>query len=161
MGFGTARVVRLVVLLALGGALTTGTALGGPNGPKKQPKGTDGDYVVTVSGYYTGRGTANVKNNKVELTAVVTDESGNSVLLEAKNLKLDGPHFSGVGRVDKAKVLQIRGRLDGYNPDQTFLAARIICDYTDDAGKRGRIAGVLTPAAAPSPSKPGGDDDDD
>jgi hypothetical protein len=108
----------------------------------KQPKKTDGSYQVTFGGYYTGTGTANVKNKKVMIKGTV-EHDGQSFSFVAPNLQLDGDHFAGTANVAGGTKLTLHGRLDGYDADADFRGARLLCTYVDDAGHRGRIAGVL------------------
>jgi hypothetical protein len=129
-----ALISTLLALAAVGPVLL--------NAAGKQPKKTDGGYRVTVGGFYTGTGTADVRNKKVTIRAEVRSAGGGTGTLNCPNLKLDGDHFSGTGNLQGTK-LTVRGRLDGYADDPDFRGARILCTYTDDAGNTGRIAGVL------------------
>src|SRR4051812_28337435 len=79
----------------------------------KQPKKTDGDYNVTIAGYYQGKGNGSVATQKVMIHAKVSAGPGDKNLnLNASNLPLDGDHFKGTGNVNGTKV-SINGRLDG------------------------------------------------
>jgi len=117
------------------------------------PKKVAGDYSVKVGGYYTGDGSATVSDAGVQMVAPVHRDGFPDTLLSlrARNLKLDGNHFSGTGIID-TKSFKFVGRLDGYSGDKTFKGARILCTYTPadgnnpnspNAGQVGRVAGVL------------------
>ena len=139
--FGCAALALACVLACLlaGSLLAPGTL----RASGKQPKKTNGQYAVTVAGYYTGTGTADIKNKKIMIKATVrVDDSGPPVDLVAPDLELDGDHFAGAANAQGAK-LQLKGRLDGYAGDKDFRGARLLCTYTDEAGHAGRIAGVL------------------
>jgi hypothetical protein len=111
-----------------------------------------GDYSVRVGGYYAGEGEATANEAGVFIRARVHREGSPNatVTLVAPNLKLDGAHFSGTGRIG-GKPFKFAGRLDGYSGDKTFKGARILCTYTPDpnnpaspiSDQVGRIAGVL------------------
>jgi hypothetical protein len=107
----------------------------------KQPKKTDGQYRVTVAGFYQGSGTADVNNKRVTIRAEVRSDEGPGGTLVCPSPPLDGGDFTGTGDVG-GTTLQVRGRLDGYSGAPPFRGARLLCTYTD-AGHVGRIAGVL------------------
>jgi len=108
----------------------------------KQPKKTDGSYQVTVAGYYSGKGTVDVKNKKLSLVVDIVHEDLTAIL-SAANLHLDGDHFEGTTTLPGGTKVFIRGRLDGYESDKDFRGARLLCTYVDEAGHHGRIVGVL------------------
>jgi hypothetical protein len=126
-----------VAALALSSAVLSGAG--------KQPKKTDGDYTVTVGGYYEGSGTASVSPSQIKISAQVVvagSKSDRKMKLNAPSLTLDGDHFSGTANVQGDK-LKIVGRLDGYAGDPDFHGARLLLTYTDSAGHSGRIAGTF------------------
>lgn len=117
------------------------------------PRKVAGEYSVKVGGYYAGEGSATVSDAGVQIRATVHRDGfpDTPVALRARNLKLDGDHFSGTGVID-TKPFKFVGRLDGYSGDKTFKGARILCTYTPaggnnpnspNAGQVGRVAGVL------------------
>lgn len=123
-----------VLLCGVGGVSSlTGAGL--------QPKKTDGQYAITVGGYFQGSGTATVSSTRVRFRARVRNEAGRSSNF-ATFLRLDGDHFEGTANV-AGTTFTFRGRLDGYAAERNFRGARILCNYTDGNGNVGKVAGVL------------------
>jgi hypothetical protein len=130
---------RRLILLTLAALLALGPAVVFAKG--KQPKRTDGTYKVTVGGYYTGTGTANVDSKNIFVRVEVTDEQGNKGEFIAK-MKLNGAHFKGEGTV-MGRKMKITGRLDGYADANGFRGARLLGSYVDVDNKAGRVAGAI------------------
>lgn len=107
----------------------------------KKPKKTNGPYNILVGGSCAGAGRAIVKKDTITVTADVEDDGGNKGTLAA-TLTVDGDHFQGDGSV-LGRAANFFGRLDGYDGDKHFRGARILCNYTDAAGRSGRMAGPL------------------
>ena len=86
----------------------------GQNKPKHRKTPSErvqGEYEVRIVGYYTGSGSARASATGIKISASVTDPSGKTMDLQAKNLDVTDDRFSGTGSLDGAAV-RIDGRLD-------------------------------------------------
>jgi hypothetical protein len=131
-----------LALAALLAALSPAPALA-KSGPKPKQRGP---YVVTVSGYYHGTGTADAEDKTVRISVNVKDPAGKAHLLTAPALaREDERHylFSGTGSLDGMEVL-IDGRVDAPDPlkNEVLKAGRIVFTFKVIAnGKHGRGGG--------------------
>ena len=105
-----ARFKFLIAMLALAAAAAP---LCAEPAPGKRPKEV-GRYSVTISGYYSGTGTAIVNVAAVILRAELTDDDGNTFRLQSQRLRRDSERhnlFRGEGTLNGMKVA-IDGRID-------------------------------------------------
>ena len=121
----------------------TGGQSSGPTRTKtighRQERAKNGSYVTVVAGFYTGTGTAEVKDDKVSIKAEVVADDGRKGVFIANNLMFEGPYFSGAGMILDESV-QVHGRLDAAR------ASRLTATFTAPNGRAGRVVGKL-PAA--------------
>jgi len=132
-------------MVLLGQALLTGLLVCLPMFVKAigvQPHNTNGRYTVEVRGSCQGVGEAVVAGGRIQIQVNVRDKTGTQGSLVVAAMELSGPNFRGDGMVMGRKAAFI-GRLDGYGGDKHFKGARLLCSFTDEAGRSGRIAGVI------------------
>jgi hypothetical protein len=103
---------------------------------KRQDRVMNGSYTTSVVGFYSGSGTAEVKDDKVSLRANVLSNDGRSGELQASNLTVDGAYFYGVGTIMGISV-EINGRLDAPR------ASRLIATLLVADGHGVRVVGSL------------------
>ena len=142
-------VVALGAGVAVGGsvALRSGSGFSGnahknSKGQKRQDRAKNGRYNAMIAGNFRGTGTADVWDDSVSIDATLTDESGTSYLLTAPNLAVDGPYFSGAGRIGPNEVT-VSGRVDAARASR--LSAYIV--FSD--GRGSRVIGTLPPSVDP------------
>jgi hypothetical protein len=107
----------------------------GKNGKVRQARSENGTYNVNIVGFYRGSGTATVDEASVSLKATVTGSDGTTGNLDAANLTLDGPYFTGTGTIN-GKNATIRGRLDAAK------SSRLVASYHIEGRNNGRIVGT-------------------
>jgi hypothetical protein len=103
----------------------------------------NGSYKISVAGGNggTGSGKAVVNAKFVKIDATIDDGHGNSALLTATRLPIDGStyRFSGTGTLN-ANVVKISGRIDPPDPDvdpkqRTLKKWRLTATYSTSDGK--------------------------
>ena len=110
---------------------------------KKNPKPTEevqGQYVVRIAGYYTGRGTGSVSGEGVKISATVRDPAGRQYDFQAKGLDVADDRFAGTGSLGGVEV-QIDGRLDPRDAKGEVLKKGRITFTFSANGRRARGAG--------------------
>jgi len=100
--------ILLLLAVALMGAPLVALA-------KDKPRPRDGEYNVSVAGYFKGQGTGTVAGDKIKLQISVTAENGAKGDLIAPGLTIDVNHFSGAGTA-LGQPVTFEGRVDA--PDQ-------------------------------------------
>jgi hypothetical protein len=136
------RISRWLLLVVVGLFFLSSSA--DVEGARRSPPGKrDGEYKVTVAGYYSGQGSATIPQNMklVSFQATVDTEDGGNGTLSATNLHIRDNHFSGTGTA-LGKQVQLDGRIDV--PDgvgEEVQSARIVCNLESEDGHRGRIVG--------------------
>jgi hypothetical protein len=146
-------VIFALIVASLGGGLGAsqhdrGDDLDGPLGaPRKHPPGNPhGEYVVKITGGFTGSGTATV-GATVSLHVKVTNKTGGTGTLIANNLVLDRGYFRGNGMIMGTKCT-IQGRTDlssgtdGEETDRQATTGRITGTFLTEDGKVGRLVAV-------------------
>jgi hypothetical protein len=112
----------------------------------RQTRAKNGSYMTTIAGDFTGTGCAEVRDDKVSITADLLSADGRAGKLVANNLMVDGPYFYGSGTM-LGETIQVSGRVDAAR------ASRLVATISAGNGKAARIVGNL-PAALDA-----GDDD--
>ena len=126
-------VERLKLVLVLF-ALAAAAALPSPARAADKPRPKEvGRYDLTISGYYSGSGTAIVNTAAVILRANLTDEDGNTFRLQSQRLSRDSERhnlFSGEGTLNGMKVA-IDGRIDAPddNKSEMLHTGRIVFTF--------------------------------
>jgi len=105
----------------------------------RQDRAKNGSYITVIAGFYSGSGTADVRDDKVSIKAELVAEDGRSGAFIANNLTFDGPYFSGVATIFGEPV-QVNGRVDAAR------ASRLTATINGPDGHAGRVVGNL-PAA--------------
>lgn len=102
----------------------------------RQDRAKNGSYAAVIAGFYTGTGTADVRDDKVSIKAEVRGSDGRSGQFIATNLMFDGPYFYGSGTVMDEPV-QVNGRVDAAR------ASRLTATFIAANGHDGRVVGKL------------------
>jgi hypothetical protein len=122
-----------------------GSSTGGRFTPgRRSPRSSDGNYQITVTGYYFGQGSGAITDSMVSLSVPLKADDGSTTTLQAPSLTINGTYFSGTGTVGTATAM-IQGRLDAAR------ASRLTATFKTSDHHFGRIAGTL-------PSDPNTDD---
>ena len=111
------------------------TRTGGDSPGERQERSRDGDYTLTIRGFYQGAGTAKVYSNTIVIEAQVSTRDHRSGLLHAE-LLATGPYFAGQGTCI-GQAVTIRGRLDAPK------ASRLLATLHASDKQGGRIAAIL------------------
>jgi hypothetical protein len=140
----------LAVSLTLAGAASLNRSphprQGGGGGNKdkhRQDRVRNGEYVCTLAGHFRGSGVARVEDSTVSLSATVTDDSGSTFQLNARDMMVDGPYFATtIGTLGGTSVA-VRGRVDASR------SSRLTATFVLPGGKGGRIVGKMSPVDDP------------
>jgi hypothetical protein len=131
------RRLKYSILAALGFALCAAAAQTScPPGGRRQSGAQNGEYLVSVYGYYSGSGKADIDATEVSIRVVVTGKDGTTQRLEIRDLQTEGPYFAGNGTIG-SKPVRITGRLDAAR------SSRVTATFSDSDGHYGRIVGTL------------------
>jgi hypothetical protein len=144
------KVLRILALLTLIWLTIPVIAeRGRPSGPR--PK--DGNYTLTIAGFIRTNGEVGgttVLGDQVNLEArVVSNRTGQSGMLSAPNLKLNGSHFSGDGSV-LGQGARFNGRIDFPDSDKehAIRGVRLVCTVKTTSGDYARLIGYVPALAA-------------
>lgn len=133
---GRAVIARLPTMLATVLMLLAGAGVARPSAA---PRAIAGGYSIRIAGSYTGTGRAAVTPATITVTARVTNESGETGTLVARNLPLTKGRFSGTGSILGVRT-KVFGRLDA--PDgKVVKVARLTCTLIDTNGRGARVVG--------------------
>src|SRR5258708_1907108 len=83
---------------------TSGAAPRGGAHPKNKPRPRDGDYNVSIGGYFKGEGTGTINGDQIKFQLSVMSDTSSKGVLEAPNLTITGNHFAGPGNFQGQKV---------------------------------------------------------
>jgi hypothetical protein len=120
-----ARHFSILILLAL--ALTFAPVSSARS--RNKPRKSDGNYTLTVAGFYTGQGNAQVTaGSGVRLTLSLVPETGGRAGTVDVTLPLTGNRFSGDGTL-LGRPLHFDGRLDAPDDEKerTLRGVRLVC----------------------------------
>jgi hypothetical protein len=145
------RVSRVLMILLMVMPLSAlGAGKGGGKGRSRGNKA--GTYKLTVTGHFSGNGTATVTGTTLSLTAPVKVSGGGSGDLVANDLVIDKGYFKGTGTV-MGVTCTIEGRIDlpdaqdAEQDDKQATTGRITGTFKDANGNVGRIVAVQQTAA--------------
>jgi hypothetical protein len=141
----------VAILVLLGIALTVSVDARS----RGKPRSRDGNYNVSIAGYFKGDGSGTVAGNTISLTLNVVTADGAKGALVAPSIKLDGAHFTGSGMF-RGKRVTLTGRVDA--PDSDFEKAikgvRLVAQVKTSDGRYAHLVGFI-PALAAAPDDPG------
>jgi hypothetical protein len=141
-------VVALGAGVAVGGSAALhrganrGNAHGNAKGQKRQDRAKNGQYSAVVAGSFSGTGTAEVTDDTVSIRVTLSDPSGNKYSFSAPNLTVDGPYFSGTGKI-RGDDVTVFGRVDAAR------ASRVTASFVLPDGRGARIIGTLPASVDP------------
>ena len=139
-----------VVALILVGLLLVAEGISSarqPALPPRQDRCRDGTYTLVIRGYYTGQGTAEVRETTIRIDAEVRTPDGQVGRLNG-TFPASGPYFGGRGRVMRDPNAMVYGRVDAAK------ASRLAATFQDSSGHAARVVATL-------PSDPGDETWDD
>jgi hypothetical protein len=120
---------------------------------KDNPRPRDGEYNVSVAGYFKGQGAGTVAGDKIKLQMTVTAENGAKGDLIAPGLAIVANHFSGSGTA-LGQAVTFEGRLDAPDQDleKSIRGVRLVGTVKTADGRYSRLVGFI-PALAKTPDK--------
>ena len=145
--------ILLLLAVALMGAPLVALA-------KDKPRPRDGEYNVSVAGYFKGQGTGTVAGDKIKLQISVTAENGAKGDLIAPGLTIEANHFSGAGTA-LGQPVTFEGRVDAPDQDleKSIRGVRLVGIVKTADGRYSKIIGFI-PALAKAPDKIDDEDHD-
>jgi hypothetical protein len=138
--------IRIAAIFAL--CLAVLAPFAGAN-PKNKPRPRDGDYNVSIGGYFKGEGTGTINGDQIKFQLSVMSDTGSKGVLVAPNLTITGNHFAGPGNFQGHKVT-FDGRVDAPDNDleHGIKGVRVVATVKTADGKFSRLVGYIPALAA-------------
>ena len=135
------------ILVLLGVALT----ISADGKSRNKPRSRDGDYNISIAGYFKGEGSGTVAGNQIKLQLNVVTADGSKGTLVAPSIRLTGTHFTGAAMF-KGQSLTLTGRVDAPDNDleKSIKGVRLVSLVKTGDGCYSRLVGYI-PALAAAP----------
>jgi hypothetical protein len=137
---------RLAAILLL---LATTIALSAGAHSKNKPRPRDGDYNVSIAGYFKGEGSGTVSGDRINLQLSVVAETGAKGTLVVPAIPLTGNHFSGAGSF-LGQPVTFNGRVDAPDDllEKGIKGVRLVALVKTTNGRYSRLVGYIPALAA-------------
>jgi hypothetical protein len=138
-----------VILILLAVAL----AMSSDAKSRNKPRSRDGDYKISIAGYFKGEGSGTIAGNQIKLQLSVVTADGSKGTLVAPSIRLTGTHFTGAGMFN-GQSLMLTGRVDAPDNDleKSIKGVRLVSLVKTGDGRYSRLIGYI-PALAADPDE--------
>jgi hypothetical protein len=137
---------RIAAILILFGLTMAMPADGHSRG---KPRSRDGDYTLSIAGYFKGQGWGIIAGTKLNLQLNVVTADGAKGTLVAPNMTLTGNRFNGSGNFQGTSVT-FSGRVDAPDVDleRSIKGVRLVSLVKTSNGRYAHVVGYIQALAA-------------
>jgi hypothetical protein len=114
-----------------------------------KPRSRDGNYTISIAGYFKGEGSGTIAGNQMNLNLNVVTADGAKGALVAPSISLNGTHFTGTGTF-RGQNLTLTGRVDAPDNDleKAIKGVRLVSLVKTSDGKYSHLVGFIPALAA-------------